>query len=145
MTKQMIVSLLKTSIGVIVNEPDDVISVWHEHLSSFCSNKCDPKFDAMHFRHVTGEVRKWAMEKDHGQFLSEPFDVTDVSYGLRKLNRGKSAGYDGISSEHLQKLVYHCILYLPVFSIRSLNWSMYQKTLDTEHRSLCIRERIHVH
>ena len=106
-TKHSSTLAIRNPAGRVVHEVDDVVKAWYDHFSTLCSNKPESCYDKNHYKSVTNQVRKWAGEKDLDDFLSEPFSVEEVSKAIYKLNRGKAAGCDSVTAEHLQHAGYN--------------------------------------
>ena len=62
-----------------------------------------PRFDDTHYNMVTQKVVEWFSERDADPFLEEAFDDEEIGRAVKKLNKGKAAGCDSITAEHLQK------------------------------------------
>ena len=93
---------IKRSDGVVVNEVDDVLEVWREHFASLGTPKNKPNFDDDHFRAVTDFIGRYNAGKNiDDDFLLVPFSIDEINGALKNLNRGKAAGYDLVSAEHV--------------------------------------------
>ena len=93
---------VKNKTGVVVNEINDIVSVWEDHFSGLCAVSSDPSYDPTHYAYVTGKVKGWSNDRDNDQFLNKPFSECDLRNAVKRLNKGKSSGYDRVTSEHLQ-------------------------------------------
>ena len=102
--------------GRVVYEAEDVLNVWKSHFVGLGTPKMDAQFDHGHFVHVTEQVQLYNCSSDVDTFLRDPFSEEEVGAALKKLNKGKASGIDGISAEHLcyggQPMVrFLCTLY----------------------------------
>ena len=93
---------IKSKSGVVVQERAEAVNVWKTHFSDLCTEKHEPRFDKKHYNDVTEEVAKWYREDDMDVFLTAPLNREEVRKAVKKLNKGKSAGFDSITVEHLQ-------------------------------------------
>ena len=76
--------------------------MWKNHFSSLCSPKDDTEYNQGHYDHVTAKVKGWYEQNEPDNFLNEKFSFSDVKEAIGKLNKGKAAGFDSITAEHLQ-------------------------------------------
>ena len=111
-TKQSNTISIKNKQGKVVHEVAEVVEVWRDHFSRLCKAKPDPNFDSVHYDHVSNKVREWYSERDTDVFLEEPFSVDELFKAVKRLNKGKAAGCDSITAEHLQKAGRNLILLL---------------------------------
>ena len=88
--------------GKVVHEIKDVIPVWKNHFSNLCSPKQDGMYDPTHHTNVTKKVNEWGQGNDFDAFLDTPFTNREVENVIKQLNKGKSAGVDMVTAEHLQ-------------------------------------------
>ena len=93
---------IKSKSGVVVQELAEAVNVWKTHFSDLCTEKHEPRFDRKHYNDVTEDVSKWYSEDDMDVFLAAPLNREEVRKAVKKLNKGKSAGFDSITAEHLQ-------------------------------------------
>ena len=110
--------------GQVVNE---MVTVWQKHFANLCKVNDNLSFVVTHYNYVTEEVKRWYIDDDMDQFLVEPFNETEVCKAVKRLNKGKSAGFDGVSSEHLQnagELLYNLLTYFPQFQDRNSNTTL---------------------
>ena len=93
---------IKRLDGVVVNNLPDVLEVWRRHFANLGTPKNKDNFDDVHFREVTNFVRLYndgnVMDDD---FLSDPFTVEEIRSAVKSLNKGKAAGFDQITAEHI--------------------------------------------
>ena len=101
-TKQSGTLSIKDRQGRVVHDIEDVVETWREHFSNLCKQKSDAKFDRDHFAHVTRSVCDWFNENDEDAFLDEPLKDEELYKAINKLNKGKAAGCDDVTAEHLQ-------------------------------------------
>ena len=93
---------IRDSTNKVVHETGEVVKVWEKHFSKLCSPTPDPEFDQNHFEYVDRKVKEWTLDNDQDEFLNIPFTVDEIRNGIRGLNKGKAAGYDSVTAEHLQ-------------------------------------------
>ena len=93
---------IKNSQEKVVHNIKDVIEAWKEHFSKLASKKSEPQYDDDHYKRVTASVKEWANDDDPGMFLDIPFEKDEISKAVNKLNKGKAAGCDLVTAEHLQ-------------------------------------------
>ena len=105
--KQSSTLAIRNPAGRVVHEVPDVVKAWHDHFSKLGTKKPEPQYDEPHYQSVTDQVKRWANEKDADLFLAEPFTVEDLSKAITRLNKGKAAGCDSITAEHLQHAGYN--------------------------------------
>ena len=93
---------IKRPDGVVVSNLSDVLEVWRCHFANLGTPKNKPNYDERHLREVTDFVKTYnngiTFDDD---FLSQPFTSDEIRLALRTLNKGKAAGYDQISAEHI--------------------------------------------
>ena len=95
-------SSVRNPQGTVFHETADVIPIWRNHFSKLCMPNTDERYDQDHFDHVTRKVDEWAKYDDPDVFLNEPFTINEVKKCIKGLNRGKAAGFDAVTAEHLQ-------------------------------------------
>ena len=117
-TNQSTTFSIKNKLGKVVHEIGDVVEVWRDHFSRLSKPKIDPNFDNAHYEHVTERVREWYNERDVDIFLEEPFNIEDISKAIKRLNKGKAAGCDSVTAEHLQKAGHSLIVLLTRIFVR---------------------------
>ena len=101
-TKQSGTLSIKDRKGKVLHNIEDIVESWRDHFSHLSKEKTDPKFDNEHHAHVTRKVEEWYREKDGDNFLEEPFSEEELKKAIKRLNKGKAAGCDSVSAEHLQ-------------------------------------------
>ena len=87
---------------MVVHDLKEVIEVWKTHFETLSRGKQLSRFDDAHYNMVTEKVKCWYGGNDDDPFLNEPLSTNEVDKALKTLNKGKSPGFDGVSSEHLQ-------------------------------------------
>ena len=88
--------------GVVVNEVKEVLEVWKTHFSNLGTPKQKPNFNDGHFRRVSDFVRNYNVNDTlNDEFLNTPFTYAEISTALKTLNRGKAAGFDLVTAEHI--------------------------------------------
>ena len=93
---------IKRSDGTVVNEVADVLEVWRSHFASLGTPKEKPNFDNEHFRVVSDFIRHYNTGEDiDDDFLLDPISKDEINGALKSLNRGKTAGYDMVTAEHI--------------------------------------------
>ena len=60
-------------------------------------------FDEIHYNKVMSFVNehRQSVDSDDNFFLDYPFSEDEVSDAISSLNRGKAAGYDGLTAENI--------------------------------------------
>ena len=93
---------IKRPDGDVVNNLPDVLEVWHCHFATLGIPKNNANYDERHHHEVTDFVETYnngiIIDDD---FLSQAFTSDEIRCALRNLNKGKAAGYDQISAEHI--------------------------------------------
>ena len=93
---------IKRSDGVVVHQVDEVLDVWKTHFANLGTPKESAGFNNQHFRDVTDFVRNYNnMNSMDDTFLVEPFGISEIRKGIKTLNKGKAAGFDNITAEHI--------------------------------------------
>ena len=95
------ISAIKNKSGKVVHDMDEILEVWKNHFSSLCTPRTLPHYDEQHRERVCAAVDDWANQLDNDPFTSESFTKDEIRYAIKKLNSGKSPGYDGVSKEHI--------------------------------------------
>ena len=86
----------------MVNDVNDVLDVWKVHFTNLGTPKQKPNFDNRHFHRVTEFVRNYnANDTPVDEFLNTPFTLNEIQAARKNLNRGKAAGFDLVTAEHL--------------------------------------------
>ena len=93
---------IRNPAGKTLYEIDEVIPVWKDHFSNLCTNMAEDGYDQEHYANVTRQVKLWSQSDDVDEFLIIPFNDADVRKCIMGLNKGKSAGFDSVTAEHLQ-------------------------------------------
>ena len=127
---------IKRQDGLVVNEVSAVLEVWRNHFANLGTPKDKPNFDEDHFRFVTEFARRQNEARTHDdEFLNTPFTVEDVREAIKNLNRGKAAGYDKVTAEH--------ICYADEIMVNVL-FLLYNAILDFEYIPECFRTGIQI-
>ena len=94
--------------------------MWRDHFERISLPRESPNFDQEHYVSVTNQVKVWARDNNDDDFLSEEFTSDEIRNGLKVLKTRKSAGCDGLTTEHfihagenlvyLLKLLYNSIV-----------------------------------
>ena len=92
---------IRGSDGKVVYETGEVLSVWKTQFEGLGTPKQDLAFDQEHYEAVTQQVQLYNRSVDVDDVLAEPFSDDEICAALKKLNRGKACGLDGITAEHL--------------------------------------------
>ena len=87
--------------GKSVYRIEQVLDVWASHFDKLSTPKHDDSYDEAHYDMVNNKVEGWLKNKDIDGFSEEFFSVKEIEDSIKKLNAGKSPGYDGITKEHL--------------------------------------------
>ena len=122
---------IKGHDGVIVNVVDAVLEVWRSHFANLGTPKAKANFDDQHFRLISEFVR--LQNEGRGlddEFLNIPFSIEDIRTAINNLNRGKAAGYDRVSAEHI------------VFAgecMENVLFLLYNAIIDLEYIPVCFR------
>ena len=88
--------------GVVVNEVHEVLEVWRNHFAALGTPKDKPNFDDEHLRQVTNFVIFYNEDRVmDDNFLNVPFNISEIRNAIKTLNKGKAAGFDQISLEHI--------------------------------------------
>ena len=86
----------------MVHEITDVLRVWKLHFENLGVPKNSPHFDEIHYNKVMSFVNEYRQSvASDDNFLNDPFSKDEVSHAVSSLNRGKAAGYDGLTAEHI--------------------------------------------
>ena len=93
---------IKNKEDKVVQDLPEVVKVWEKHFAGLSTPKNEERFDSEHYGSVNKKVASWYKEQDGDQFLDTPIEEDEVVAAVRKLNKGKAAGFDFITSEHLQ-------------------------------------------
>ena len=86
----------------MVHELPEVIKAWREHFNSLASKRSKPQYDCEHYKMVTERVKLWSEEGDVDIFLNTPITEEEMLKCIKNLNKGKAAGCDMVTAEHLQ-------------------------------------------
>ena len=100
---------IKNEEGKVVQDLSEVVNVWQTHFSKLSTEKHEFRFDRGHYNMVSRQVKQWYSESDGCQFLDVPLNRDEVVKAVNTLNKGKSAGFDSITAEHLQSLGESCL------------------------------------
>ena len=93
---------IKKHDGVVVNEVAKVLEVWRRHFANLGTPKSKPNYNDEHFRTVTSFVERYSEGRDmDDDFLRAPFSIDEAQLATKTLNRGKAAGHDMITAEHI--------------------------------------------
>ena len=95
------ISAIKNKRGKVVHDVNEILEVWKNHFSSLCTPRTLPHYDEQHRERVCTAVDDWANQMDNDPFTNESFTKDEIRYAIKKLNSGKSPGYDGVSKEHI--------------------------------------------
>ena len=85
----------------MVYEIQEVVEVWRKHFANISQPRTSPTFNKDHFQFVTNKVSSWANETDDDEFLQNNFTEDEIRNALKILKKGKAAGFDGLTAEHL--------------------------------------------
>ena len=122
--------------GVVVNDVNAVLEVWKVHFTNLGTPKQKPNFDDGHFRRVTDFVRNYNVNvTPNDEFLNTPFTLDEIRAALKNLNRGKAAGYDLVTAEHV--IHTNCDL-IEILLI------LYNAIVDLEVIPICFRTGIQI-
>ena len=108
-TKQSNTISIKNRKGKVVHDIKEVVEAWRDHFSHLSKKKTDPSYDLEHYEHVTRKVNEWFSDSDKDVLLEVPFSDDEVDKAIKKLNKGKAAGCDSITAEHLQKAGHNLV------------------------------------
>ena len=86
----------------MIQDIEEVVKVWKSHFADLSTEKHDPRFNVEHYNMVTDRVSEWYRQRDDDAFLDEPISSEEMLKSIKKLNKGKAAGFDTITAEHLQ-------------------------------------------
>ena len=100
---------VKNKKGTVVQELTEVVKVWEEHFPDLSKEKFDKRFDEVHYKNVSEQVKTWYAERDVDEFLQPEFTINEIESAVKSLNRGKAPGFDHITSEHLQHTGVKCM------------------------------------
>ena len=79
-----------------------MLEVWRNHFANLGTPRVSDSFDEAHFQDVSNFVRAYNIsDTNDDNFLVEPFLLEEVKGGIRTLNKGKAAGFEDITAEHL--------------------------------------------
>ena len=95
------ISAIKNKSGKVVHDFNEILEVWKNHFSSLCTPRSLPHYDEEHRESVCIAVNEWAELSDNDPFSNDIFTKSEIQNAIKKLNSGKSPGYDGIMKEHL--------------------------------------------
>ena len=95
-------SAITNSNGKVVYELDQVLEVWRLHFDKLSTPKSESNFNIANFNRVSSSVKEYNKSRNTNVFLEEEFQNKEVQTAIKKLNLGKTPGYDGISSEHVK-------------------------------------------
>ena len=98
---------VKNKEGVVVHDIESVVNVWRNHFKELSTEKHEVRFDANQYTMVTETVKQLCAEDDNQMFLEEPISRKEIRFAIKKLNKGKAAGYDQLTAEHLQHAGRH--------------------------------------
>ena len=101
-SKQSSTIAIKKCKGKVVHEIPEVVKAWKDHFSYLCSKRLVPKFDKTYFDMVTSKVNDRYSKDEEDLFLSESFSLQKICVAVKWLNRGKAAGWDSVSADHLE-------------------------------------------
>ena len=88
--------------GKVVYEVKEILEVWRLHFDALSTPKESPRFDDAHFQQVSASIVEWLHGDDDSQFLTRLVNEPEIRDAIRKLNLGKSPGYDRVTAEHLR-------------------------------------------
>ena len=89
------------SNDTVVYEIDQVVNIWKEHFEKLSQPRMSPNFDDIHYQRDTECVNEWKLKEDDDQFLNNDFSEDEIINSRKILKRGKAAGFDGLTTEHL--------------------------------------------
>ena len=121
--------------GIVRHDLDGVLEVWHKHFDNLSTPKNDPKYDKKHFEDINKWVEEKAKLKDVGNFLEESFSRKEISDAISRLHKGKSPGFDDITTEHLQYAGDNLIGILCI---------LYNACIKNEYVPVCFRRGLQV-
>ena len=122
--------------GSVVNEVKEVLEVWRSHFANLGTPKHKPNFDDRHFEAVT-ELVKTYNDSDNidDDFLNNPFTLDEINSAIKTLNRGKAAGFNLITAEH--------VIYADE-NITEVLLSLYNAIVDLEVIPICFRTGLQI-
>ena len=127
---------IKRQDGTVVNDIKDVLEVWRNHFASLGQENDSPTYDRTHFDAVTQFASNYNLsEANDDMFLVDPILVDEVRNAIRSLNRGKSPGFDKVSSEHIA---------FGGPNLTSLLCEIFNMIIDIEYIPVCFRYGIQV-
>ena len=127
---------IKRPDGVVVHHPDEVLEVWKNRFTKLGNPRESESFDEKHFRDVTRFVKSYnSSDSKDDIFLIAPFQLDEVCVRIKTLNKGKAAGYDEITAEHI---VYGGSRVADVLCI------LFNMSRELEYVPTCFREGVQV-
>ena len=93
---------VKNKDGKVVHDLSEVVKVLKSHFETLRTEKHLLRYDKSHYEMVSDQVKCWSCERDSDRFLEDRISPEEMLKALKKLNRGKAASFNGITSEHLQ-------------------------------------------
>ena len=126
---------VKNKDGIVKHDIDGVLEVCFNHFNELSTPKHDPKYDDEHFKYVNNWVDNTAKLDDTDQFLEHAFSHAEMAKAMTKLHKGKSLGYDDVTSEHLLYAGEHLISILCI---------LYNACVANEYIPICFRKGLQV-
>ena len=85
--------------GHMASTPQEITDGWAEHFETFYSSSDDPRFDDEHKNHISRQLQII----NENLAFSEPPNISaeEVEAAVRLGKKGKAAGDDGITYEHI--------------------------------------------
>ena len=88
--------------GTVVHQLADVLDVWKNHFEKLGTPRQSDSFDEQHYHLVTDFVREYnTSDLEDDTFLVTPFGINEIRKGIKTLNKGKAAGFDNVTAEHI--------------------------------------------
>ena len=115
---------VKNKAGIVVQDLTEAVKVWKDHFSGLCTEKKETRFDEQHYSMVSRDVQHWYSGHEGDPFLDAPLTTDEVRKAIKKLNKGKTAGFDRITAEHLQNTGS---------SVADLLTELLNRTIQLEH------------
>ena len=80
---------------------EGVVNVWRDNFENISLPRYCDSFDAAYFEHVPNAVNEWCREDEEDEFLHQEISIDEVRNGLKIPQKGKAAGWDRFTTEHL--------------------------------------------
>ena len=92
--------------GHMASTPQEITDGWAEHFETLYSSSDDPRFDDEHKNHISRQLQ---IINENLAFSEPPtISTEEIEAAVRLGKKGKAAGDDGITYEHIVPSRYFC-------------------------------------